>query len=229
MTSSDDVLITRETHILSEEELAQAYQRWQAPSMTAPGEKSTSQPKPITAVELEKIHESAREEGFKAGYEEGHEAGQKAGLAAGKKTIREQAAQWQALIDHLNTPLQALDEGIEQDLLMLVQTIAQQVVQYELQCQPERILEATRSALAALPVNDRKLKVFLNPKDIELVREGLSIDAEDNRWQWLEDPLLSRGGVRLETADTSIDGSIETRIQRTIEHMLGAVPDHGTT
>lgn len=222
MTSSDDDFVTTEqTDVLSADELANAYQRWEAPRMVSVEDIEQAKHKPLTVADIEKLHEETRQEAFKNGYEEGYKSGHEAGIAAGQKQIKQQVAQWQKLIEHLNAPLLALDDQVEQDLLQLVQTLTQQFIQYELQLQPERVVEAMRAALAALPINDRKLKIFLHPQDVELVKAGLSLDREDARWQWLEDPLLTRGGVRLETADTSVDATVEARISRLIEKMLG--------
>lgn len=225
MTSSDDVLITEQPDVLSADELASAYQRWEAPRMVSVEDIEQGKHQPLTVEAIEKLHEETRQEAFKSGYEDGHKTGYEAGLAAGQQHIKAQLEQWQSLIEHLNAPLLALDEQVEQDLLQLVQTLAQQFIQYELQLQPERVVDAMRAALAALPINDRKLKVFLHPQDVELVKAGLAMDHDDGRWQWLEDPLLSRGGVRLETADTSVDASVEARLARLIEKMLGERSD----
>ncbi|HET8808610.1 MAG TPA: flagellar assembly protein FliH [Methylophaga sp.] len=221
MTSSDDVVTTEQADVLSADELANAYQRWEAPRMVSVEDIEHGKHKPLTVEAIEKLHEETRQEAFKNGYEEGYKSGYDTGIAAGQKQIKQQVAQLQQLIEHLNSPLQALDDQVEQDLLQLVQTLAQQFIQYELQLQPERVLDAMRAALAALPINDRKLKVYLNPQDIELVKSGLSLDHDDGRWQWLEDPLLTRGGVRLETADTTVNASVEARLARLIEKMLG--------
>ncbi len=221
MTSSDDVVTTEQTDVLSADELASAYQRWEAPRMVSVEDIEQGKHKPLTVAAIEKLHEETRQEAFKNGYEEGHKSGYDAGIAAGQKHIKQQVAQWQQLIEHLNSPLLALDDQVEQDLLQLVQTLTQQFIQYELQLQPELVIDAMRAALAALPINDRKLKVFLHPEDVELVKAGLALDHDDDRWQWLEDPLLTRGGVRLETADTSVDATVEARLSRLIEKMLG--------
>ncbi len=221
MTSSDDVVTTEQTDVLSADELASAYQRWEAPRMVSVEDIEQGKHKPLTVAAIEKLHEETRQEAFKNGYEEGHKSGYEAGIAAGQKHIKQQVAQWQQLIEHLNSPLLALDDQVEQDLLQLVQTLTQQFIQYELQLQPELVIDAMRAALAALPINDRKLKVFLHPQDVELVKAGLALDHDDGRWQWLEDPLLTRGGVRLETADTSVDATVEARLSRLIEKMLG--------
>ncbi len=221
MTSSDDVVTTEQADVLSADELAEAYQRWEAPRMVSVEDVEQGKHKPLTVEAIEKLHEETRQEAFKNGYEEGHKSGYDAGIAAGQKQIKQQVAQLQKLLEHLNSPLQALDDQVEQDLLQLVQTLAQQFIQYELQLQPERVVDAMRAALAALPINDRKLKVYLNPQDVELVKSGLSLDHDDVRWQWVEDPLLTRGGVRLETADTTVNASVEARLARLIEKMLG--------
>lgn len=221
MTSSDDVVTTEQADVLSADELANAYQRWEAPRMVSVEDIEQGKHQPLTVQAIEKLHEETRQEAFKNGYEEGHKSGYEAGIAAGQKQIKQQVAQWQKLIEHLNAPLLALDQQVEQDLLQLVQTLAKQFIQSELQLQPERVVDAMRAALDALPINDRKLKVFLHPQDVELVKAGLALDHDDDRWQWLEDPLLTRGGVRLETADTSVDASVEARLARLIEKMLG--------
>jgi flagellar assembly protein FliH len=78
-----------------------------------------------------------------------------------------------------------------------------------------------RSALQALPVSDRKLKIYVHPEDMAIVQKGLSLDEEDKQRQWIEDPLLTRGGVRLETADTTIDASVEARLNSVISKLLG--------
>ena len=120
----------------------------------------------------------------------------------------------------LNTPLLELDQQIETDLITLVSTMTRQLVRRELKIQPEHVIGAVRAAMAVLPINDRKLKIFLHPQDIELVKKGLSLE-EDGGWHWVEDPLLTRGGVRLETVDTTIDASVEARLNSVINKLLG--------
>jgi len=72
-----------------------------------------------------------------------------------------------------------------------------------------------------LPINDRKLKIYLHPQDVELVKMGLSLEHDDSHWHWIEDPLLTRGGVRIETADTRINATVEARLKSVINTLLG--------
>lgn len=220
MTSSDDSLITRQADVLSAEELEQAYERWEAPHMVSVSDIEQGSHSLLTVAEIEELHKESQAEGFKVGYEEGYQAGHTAGLKAGEEDNQALQKQWQQLINHLHAPLKALDDAVEKDLVQLSLTVARQVIGQASTHQPDQILEVMRRALAALPVNDRKLKVFLHPQDIELVQSGLSLDQEESRWQWIEDPSLTPGGVRLETADTTVDASVEARLEKLIDKML---------
>jgi flagellar assembly protein FliH len=78
-----------------------------------------------------------------------------------------------------------------------------------------------RAALKALPSSDRAMKIFVHPDDLDLIRKGLSLEDDSEQRQWIEDPLLTRGGVRIETADTTIDATVEARLNMVINQLLG--------
>ncbi len=219
MTSSDDLFTTQHANVLSAEELANAYERWEVPRMVSVSDIEAENTNPLTVEALEAVQQAAQEEGFKLGYDEGYQQGHEAGLKAGEADILQQAQHWQSLIDSLNSPLKAVDAQVEQDLLSMLSLLARQMIYQEIRQRPELVLTAVREALAVLPVSDRQLKVYLNPEDMELVKTGLKLD-EDTGWQWYEDPLVSRGGVKLVTADTTIDASVETRLNNLISRLL---------
>ncbi|WP_417551032.1 flagellar assembly protein FliH [Methylophaga sp.] len=219
MTSSDDLFTTQHANVLSAEELANAYERWEVPRMVSVSDIEAENTNPLTVEALEAVQQAAQEEGFKLGYDEGYQQGHEAGLKAGEADILQQAQHWQSLIDNLNSPLKAVDAQVEQDLLSMLSLLARQMIYQEIRQRPELVLTAVREALAVLPVSDRQLKVYLNPEDMELVKTGLKLD-EDTGWQWYEDPLVSRGGVKLVTADTTIDASVETRLNNLISRLL---------
>jgi flagellar assembly protein FliH len=220
MTSSDDVVETEQSDVLSSEEIASAYQRWEAPRMVSVTDLDDSHSM-LTVQSIEALQKEAQEEGFKAGFEQGSEAGYAAGLESGQQEIALSVKSLQSLMTTLNTPLLELEKAVESDLVNLVMTMTKQLLRRELKADPEQVIGAMRAALAVLPNNDRKLKVYLNPQDVALVKKGLSVEQGDASWQWIEDPLLARGGVRLETADTIIDATIEARLNNVINKMLG--------
>ena len=225
MTSSDDLYTTQHANVLSAEELANAYERWEVPRVVSVSDVEAENTNPLTVEALEAVQQAAQEEGFKLGYDEGYQQGHEAGLKAGEADILQQAQQWKALIDSLNNPLKSIDSIVEHDLLSMISLLVRQMVYHELQQKPEMVLTAVREALAVLPVSDRQLKVYLNPEDMELVKNGLKLD-EDTGWQWYEDPLVSRGGAKLVTADTTIDATVETRLNNLISRLLSQDNHH---
>ena len=216
MTSSDEELITAQSNEVTAEELAN-YQRWQAPHVVSVSDVNAPNQALMTVEGIEKLQKEAQQEGYKVGFEQG----KKAGEAAGQQNIVQQITYLKQIMTTLNSPLSELDQQIEHDLITLVTTMTRQLVRRELKTDPEHVIGAVRAAMAVLPINDRKLKIHLNPQDIELVKKGLSVDDNGVNWSWIDDPTLSRGGCRLETADTMIDASVEARLESVINKLLG--------
>jgi len=218
MTSSkvEEEVITKEADVVSADEIAEAYERWEAPPMVSVTDIENGDGL-FTVKDIEKLQKEAEGEGFKAGFDKGREQG----LKAGQEDINQSVSYLQQIMASLNNPLTDLDQQIEDDLIHLVVSMTRQLVRRELETQPEHIMGAVRAAMAVLPINDRKLKIFLHPLDIELVKTGLSIENEESGWLWLEDPLLTRGGVKLETADTSIDATVEAQLNSVVNKLLG--------
>lgn len=126
MTSSDDLFTTQHANVLSAEELANAYERWEVPRMVSVSDIEAENTNPLTVEALEAVQQAAQEEGFKLGYDEGYQQGHEAGLKAGEADIFHQAQHWKSLIDSLNTPLKAVDTLVEQDLLSMLSLLVRQ-------------------------------------------------------------------------------------------------------
>lgn len=220
MTTSDDTLVTKHANILSAEELADAFERWEAPRMVSVSDVDEERSM-LDVKAIEALQQQAQEEGYKAGFEEGHKGGFEAGQQAGKKDIQQQVAYLQKMLTSLEQPLADLDQQIEQDLVNLAITMTRQLLRRELKQEPEHVIAAMRAALQALPVSDRKLKIYVHPDDLSIIRKGLSMEGDDSARQWIEDPLITRGGVKLETADTTIDATVEARLNSVISKLLG--------
>lgn len=218
MTSSKDELITEQVNVISSEEIA-AYQRWEAPRMVSVTD--VDEQAMLTVQDIEKLHKEAEEQGYKEGFDKGKSEGYQEGLKTAKQEIQQQVSYLQQVITRLNTPLADLDKQIEDDLISLVMTMTRQLVRRELKSDPEHVIGAVRAAMAVLPITDRQVKLFLHPADVELVKKGLSIESDDTTWKWVEDPLLTRGGARVETADTTVDATVEARLASIMNKLLG--------
>ena len=197
--------------VLVREDLADV-RRWELPEVGA----AIARPAPSslkTLRQVEDIEQRAREDGFAAGLAEGR--------AAGRAEIAAEVARIQSIVAAIAAPFANLDAAVESELVLLATTAATRVVRHELALAPERILDAVRDGLAALPAYARNVKLFLAPDDAALVREHLVPGASGHAWDIVEDASLTRGGCRV-LADTSqVDATLESRLATIIDAMLG--------
>ncbi|VAX14244.1 hypothetical protein MNBD_GAMMA24-2017 [hydrothermal vent metagenome] len=197
---------------------AKAYQRWELPDVGQDTSNEADAEFP-TAAEIETIQKQAYTEGFERGYREG----QAKGLAQGETEVSQKAETFQKLIQTLDTPFEELDEQVIEQTAQLAIAVARQIIRRELHTDPGQVVAVVRDALKALPVVARKIRVFLHPDDADLVREALSLhDNDDSQtWRIIEDPLLSRGGCKINSENSTIDASVEMRLQRLISGIMG--------
>lgn len=194
--------------IIRGEELADC-QAWHVPEVQSSGSHS----KPLTARQLEEIQEQARQEGLQQGIQEGREAG-----------MREFVSRVQMLeqiVQALDKPFAELDQAVEEQLTQLAMLVARQLIRRELKTDPEQVIGVVREALAALPVAARNVRLALNPEDAALVREALSVGADDQAIQIVDDPVQTRGGCKVVTENSQIDASVESRLNAVIAKVLG--------
>lgn len=197
--------------------------------------------KPLTADDIDQIRQAAfdegssqgKEEGFGLGYSEGREQGyqdglqqgqaegKKVGLAEGEQLIRQQLAQLQLLIDQLQQPLQKVDAEVEQSLLELSLQMAQAVLGVEVKTNPQCILNTLREAVDALPYQADKLVIKLHPDDVAIILQHYSSEEIAQRlWQIRSEPAFERGDCRVESTESSVDRTLKTRLQSSLEHFL---------
>lgn len=167
----------------------------------------------LTAKQLEELQTQA--------YEEAYVLGRQEGIAAGRDEIGARIQQLEALIKVLSEPLDELDECVEEQLVALAIAIARQLVRRELKIDPHQIIGVVRESLQILPVASRNVRLHLHPKDAELVRQALSEVEGERAWQIVEDPVMSRGGCRVNTDTSQIDARVESRLGAVISAVLG--------
>lgn len=196
---------------VNENELS--YEKWELPNVV--DGRSSSTPELPTAEEIEKIEEAAYQEGLKAGFDEG--------LKKAQHEITVRCENLDKILKFLNRPLDDLDEIVTEQLFHLSMAVTGQIIRRELHTEPGQIVAVVREAMASLPIAERKVNIYLHPEDVALVSEALSLnhDDESQPWQLIDDPLLSRGGCRLQAGQSYIDASVETRLNRIIASLLG--------
>lgn len=194
-----------ESDVIRKENL-NGYQAWRLDDFDGVDIKDVPLP---TVAELEQIRQTAHAEGYAAGVQEG------------RHEVQAQGAQLRALLGSMQEALQSLDHQVAQQLLQLALTCAQKVIGRTLEVHPELVVDSVRDAVAELPPFKGVLILELHPLDAEMVRSALASDndialGQGNTLTFKTDASLQRGGCRLQTPESAIDASIETRWQRVL-------------
>lgn len=202
-------------------------ERWQLedvasarPARVGGARPAAAAPKP-SAADLEAIQKQAWDESYARGLE--------AGRAAGKAETDRQAARLGKIVDAMVSPLQEIDDQVEEELTQLALAVARQIIRRELAVNPAHVIAAVREALAELPSSTRDIRVVLNPDDAQLVREALSQPSGPASWEIVEDPVIEHGGCRVISPNTTVDASLEARIRAVASRVLGGDRDDDAT
>ncbi len=185
---------------------------------------------PITAEELQEITEAAEREGFELGKKEGFDSGQKEGHAAGyqagmeqaqaevRETLEKQVSQLLQIAETLIEPIDKQQLQLQNTLLQFVTSLTEQVIERELIQDSSHILSCVKQAIAALPIGAEGIRVVLNPDDLALV-ESYS-EEFDKGWKFQGDNQLLPGGCRIETRESLVDFSVESKIKAMFSQFL---------
>ena len=189
--------------------------RWELPEINGPVLARNRRVVDLSGIERE---------AWDKAYAEGREAA----TAAVRK--EQQAAQVEldrrvqnlaSILDFMAKPIAALDVEVQHQLVVLAGAIARHIVRRELKTQPDEIVAVIRETVALLPMTARDIRVHLNPEDAKLVHERVVEPGSDRSWSIAEDPLISRGGCRVSSENSTIDSTLEQRLGAAIAAALG--------
>lgn len=180
----------------------------------------------ISAQELQEIYDSAEKDGFEQGYADGMQQGKAEGYEAGRQQgLQELRAQMaleqerlQGIMNSLLNPVAEQDNDIENMLLDIICSLTQSVVQRELKLDSAQILSLVQTAVDALPIGAKNIRVCLNPDDVATLETYANEKQLD--WKLFPDSQLQRGGCRIETPESRVDFSVSTRLQTVLEQFL---------
>jgi flagellar assembly protein FliH len=185
-----------------------AYQRWELDSFDAQdkGRKAAILP---TTLQLDRMRQQAHDEGYAAGHR------------AGSDRAAAEAMRMQQIVASLEEASQQFDQRVADDLLGLALTISRQVLRQALKLRPELILAVVNEVLGQLPLSHQRARLILHPEDAALVRLSLAERLAQSRWEIIENPEISRGGCRMESAECEIDATLECRWRRVVDAIGG--------
>lgn len=182
---------------------------WTPPEMQG----GCSAPPMVTAQQLESLQKQAYQEGFASGRRDGYRIGE--------AHFKEKMEHLEQMMQTLHAPFAALDQQVEQEILLLVTTLVKQLVRREIKMDPGQIIAVVREALASLPAAARGVRVHLHPEDAAMVRDNLSVTGGEHSWSIIEDPMLTRGGCKVVTENSQVDATLEARLAQLIAKLLG--------
>lgn len=174
---------------------------------------ATDAKKYLSARQLENIYKQAFQEAWKQG--------QQQGLEAGQQQIKDQVSILGQLFNTLASPLQELDDTVETELVELVIVLLKQLVRRELKLEPGQVVAVVKDALRELPMSSRNIQIRLNPEDLRIVQDALGAPGENQHWQLIDDPVISRGGCKVVTSTSQIDSSVESQVASLIAQVFG--------
>jgi flagellar assembly protein FliH len=180
----------------------------------------------MTAEEMQAIFDSAEKDGFEQGHKEGftkgnsegYEAGRQQGLMEMRAQLVAEQQRFHALAQALLEPVNAQDDDIEHLLLDVICTLTQSVVQRELLTDSSHIVGLVKSAVDALPVGSKNIRVILNPDDLAAVETYAA--EQQLGWTFFGNSELLPGGCRIETPESRVDFSVSTRLQTVLEQFI---------
>jgi len=172
------------------------------------------------AVDLDGVEREAWDHGFAEGRAAGI-AAVRAEHQAATQELERRMQQLGAILDFMSKPMAQLDGVVQRQLVTLAGAIARQLVRRELKTHPDEIVAVVRETVALLPLTARDVRVYLHPEDAKLVRSRLHEAGSDRAWSIVEDPILTRGGCRVSSENSTIDAQLEQRLGAMIAAALG--------
>lgn len=236
---------SKDLNRIPKEELT-AYERWELPLLDARGNEvvleEEREVKPLTAADIDEIHQAAREDGFNEGkeqgikeghtegYEQGHKEGLEAGYAEGKESghsegyeetrseVNTSLERLEQLLGELLVPIARHQDELETSLVNLTMALARAVVYRELTIDSSQIRQVVRKALESLPSTAENTRIYVHPDDSSSVSEVA--ERFEAAASVVEDDRLLPGGCRVETRNSLVDFTVEKRFQRAVQSML---------
>ncbi len=193
---------------------AQPIERWSLPAVEGPLASSMRDERARALTDKRAARDATH------GYEAGLARAQ-AEMAPRLEELAARVRRLDSVLQLLASPLRALDDEVEKQLLELAFAVGKQLARRELSAAPAQIVAILRECLEQLPLAARDVRVHLHPEDAAIVRERLAAPAEERAWSLIEDPTLARGGCLVRSDTSQIDARFESRVNAVLASALG--------
>ncbi len=180
------------------------------------GEAALWEFQPLSGTEplrgTEKLLSDRERRAYERGQQEGYAAGEQAAMQVKAQHAREMAK----VLDELRGRFAELESEGAEAVLNLALSIARQVVRREIAIDAEAVLPPLREAVAAVIDQQSHPRVHMNPQDLARLRNDLEADGMFKGCRLIPDAGIGRGGCRVETGQSEVDATVESRWQRVL-------------
>lgn len=156
--------------------------------------------------------EAERAELSEAAYQRGLQEGTAAGRQQGAAQIQPALERLARTIEEIGGLKPRLRHEAEQDVVKLALAIARRILYRELATDPDALLGLVRSAVDKLDGREA-LRVRLHPQDAAIVQQKIESIGASRRIEISSDASLQRGSAIFDTAQGSLDASVDTQLR----------------
>jgi len=179
---------------------------------------------------VKKGYDEGFNRGYEAGFNEGFNKGYEEGLKKGQNEIKEKADEllkateiFKNLIKELTEFKQKQIEFFLPQILKLSFQIAEKVVATKISLDKEVTLSIVKEALKAVPLNEERIVIKLNPDDYRFISQKIDeLEIDKARLQIEPSAEITEGGCSIETQSQHIVSTIEQRFKE-IENALNSI------
>ncbi|MFM2263432.1 MAG: hypothetical protein RI959_2108 [Pseudomonadota bacterium] len=173
----------------------------------------------LPPVDLDALRQQAHEEGFAMGKQAGAEETRKALEGPLKRQMQNQSQMLAQVLKNAQLQLEHLEQQLADQILELACDLARQVVRRELSQPLEPLKAVVQEALALAMQDQHAATLRLNPADLALMQNDLAQAIGEHAVRVVPDPQLSSGSCKLETAQGTVDGTVERRWARAVSNL----------
>jgi len=205
------------------EELS-SFASWSFGDVSTAGGSAAARAEPEVPQDPAEQHAQALRAARQAGYQEGYRDGLVA-LEGFKQSFASQTTtQVGALVRSVGEQLDALQQEMARALAATATALARQVLRSELAARPECVTQVAEQALDALLLSARHIVLRVHPDDHALVALGSAEALAARGARLVADPLVARGGCRLDSDIGLVDASIDERWRRAVASLGSDLP-----
>ncbi|OAJ35296.1 FliH/SctL family protein [Piscirickettsia salmonis] len=181
----------------------------------------------VTAADLEELHKKAHEDGFAIGKAAGFSAGQAAGEAQGyqeayaqaqaeinqkKQELEQEKSKLIEMMNSLTHPFEEVSDKLKDELLHFITQLSEEIAKEQCLISADGLKDIINQILAKL-FAEEKIKISLNPVDIERIKEQENEELLSENIDFIEDDAITVGGCVVDAGASRVDMTMENRIR----------------